>query len=224
MNKVFSRLLGFVCVLALFFSAPSIAKANDLPIFSSWAEDEAQQAINLNLVPFYLTSYCDVPLDRNLSAALLVRLVEIICNSPIDGYTTDHFTDVDVNAYTDRADDVYKAFHIGIVNGTNDGTTFEPYRDVTREEFASMLYRTLQFLETELDLEILQEVDAYQEYQDSIDISVWAQDAIYSLSNTGLFLGTSNGYACPQDLITREQAIVLVYRSYEILTVALKFS
>lgn len=42
-------------------------------------------------------------------------------------------------------EDINKAYAIGITKGTGDGSKFEPYRDVTREEYATMLYRTFDY-------------------------------------------------------------------------------
>ena len=44
-------------------------------------------------------------------------------------------------------EDINKAYAIGITKGTGDGSKFEPYRDVTREEYATMLYRTFDYIE-----------------------------------------------------------------------------
>lgn len=57
-------------------------------------------------------------------------------NASIEGSDVQVFDDVPVG-HT-MFEDINKAYAIGITKGTGDGSKFEPYRDVTREEYATM--------------------------------------------------------------------------------------
>lgn len=103
--------------------------------------------------------------------------------------------------------------YIGITEGTGDGTEFEPFRDVTREEYAVMLCRSFTYIELALGREILVESSGLALFSDGDEVSWWATEALGSLTSIGLFKGTDVETIAPDDTISIEQAIILSYRS-----------
>ena len=96
--------------------------------------------------------------------------------------------------------------------GTGDGSKFEPYRDVTREEYATMLYRTFDYIEQTIGQKLILRSLKMVSFADKDDISSWAIEALGILSNADLFRGTAEGMLDPKGVISIEQAIVLSYR------------
>lgn len=109
-------------------------------------------------------------------------------------------------------EDINKAYAIGITKGTGDGSKFEPYRDVTREEYATMLYRTFDYIEQTIGQKLILRSLKMVSFADKDDISSWAIEALEILSNADLFRGTAEGMLDPKGVISIEQAIVLSYR------------
>lgn len=142
--NAFLRKVATVCVAFLLCaSMGTIAFANDLPIYSEWAKAEVSAAENEGLLPFEMYDDCRRALHRDWATAFLVKFVEIATNASIEGSDVQVFDDVPVG-HT-MFEDINKAYAIGITKGTGDGSKFEPYRDVTREEYATMLYRTFDY-------------------------------------------------------------------------------
>lgn len=144
--NAFLRKVATVCVAFLLCaSMGTIAFANDLPIYSEWAKAEVSAAENEGLLPFEMYDDCRRALHRDWATAFLVKFVEIATNASIEGSDVQVFDDVPIG-HT-MFEDINKAYAIGITKGTGDGSKFEPYRDVTREEYATMLYRTFDYIE-----------------------------------------------------------------------------
>ncbi|REE55332.1 spore germination protein YaaH [Paenibacillus taihuensis] len=101
---------------------------------------------------------------------------------------------------------IQPAAQLNIAKGTA-AVQFEPARSVTREEAAVILARALK-----------QPIDGSQSspdklFQDQDEISAWAQASVYRLSQIGLVAG-NDGQFHPKDLITRQEAAVLLNRAW----------
>lgn len=88
---------------------------------------------------------------------------------------------------------------LGIVNGVSENE-FQPDRNVTRAEFATMISKAL-----ELD-EITENI-----YSDVPD-DAWYKDVVLKCTKAGLIQG-SDGMFRPNDLISREEMAVILYRA-----------
>ena len=101
---------------------------NQIASPSGWAKDEVEKALLAGFVPEYLTNY-----RENITRR--------------DGYAYDEFSDMVISKtggvkFDDTDDpDILLAARIGIVEGVGDGK-FLPDKDITREQAATMLYRT----------------------------------------------------------------------------------
>lgn len=209
--NAFLRKVATVCVAFLLCaSMGTIAFANDLPIYSEWAKAEVSAAENEGLLPFEMYDDCRRALHRDWATAFLVKFVEIATNASIEGSDVQVFDDVPVG-HT-MFEDINKAYTIGITKGTGDGSKFEPYRDVTREEYATMLYRTFDYIEQTIGQKLILRSPKMVSFADKDDISSWAIEALGILSNADLFRGTAEGMLDPKGVISIEQAIVLSYR------------
>ncbi|AZN42582.1 S-layer homology domain-containing protein [Paenibacillus albus] len=101
---------------------------------------------------------------------------------------------------------IQPAVQLNIAKGTT-AVKFEPGRSVTREEAAVIMARALK-----------QSLDSSPTMPDNLfldqgKISVWAKASVYQLSRIGLIAG-NDGRFLPQDLITRQEAAVLLNRAW----------
>ena len=105
------------------------------------------------------------------------------------------FTDVsDAHAFKDAINCIA---YYGITNGTGDGSTYSPNRDVTRAEMAVFIARAAGVAGVDLD-------DAMgDEFDDISDVWQEARDAINQLADNGMI--SSGGDYRPDDAVTRAE-------------------
>ena len=112
------------------------------------------------------------------------------------------FTDVNDMAVT-------TAYHLGIVSGIGGGL-FNPYGEITRQEAAVML--------TNLAKAFLDDVSAKpSSFSDAGDIAGWAKASVDYVYERGIMSGTGNNKFSPKAQYTREQSIVTVVRTLDVL-------
>lgn len=92
--------------------------------------------------------------------------------------------------------------NLGLMNGTGDGTTFEPGTDVTRAMVVVTLWRMEGSPEVKYDM-------AFTDVADGL----WYTEAIRWAASKGIVTGYDDGTAFgPTDVITREQLATMLYR------------
>lgn len=116
------------------------------------------------------------------------------------------FTDVEEGAWYEKA--VIWASGKGIVSGYGNDK-FGPKNPITREQFATILYKYAQYKEYDvsvgLDTNILS-------YEDAFDINDWAMEALCWACGAGVMTG-NNGYLRPGDTATRAEVAAMFQRS-----------
>ncbi len=101
-------------------------------------------------------------------------------------------------------------------NGISDGTL--PLADITREQFAAMLYRyaKLNGRDTSKDIEDTNTLS----YNDIFDVSNWATEGVHWCLASGIFRGKTingvEGFVDPQGLLTRAEAAAMIQRYFEL--------
>ncbi|MDR1588947.1 MAG: S-layer homology domain-containing protein [Oscillospiraceae bacterium] len=106
-----------------------------------------------------------------------------------------------------------KAVEWGIANGITDGTN--PNGEITREQFATMLYRyAVQELRIENGEWRIANGDV-SGYSDAGQISDWAYDAMQWAVGTGLITGRTATTLAPSGTATRSEAAMLLQRYIE---------
>ncbi len=96
-------------------------------------------------------------------------------------------------------DAVSKLYDLEIVNGTGD-KTFEPNKNVTREEFSKMLALAFE----------LEGGENY--YYEDVDFKHWSYQYIKALRQIGVINGTSEHLFAPQQTIKREDMATMIHR------------
>ena len=141
--------------------------------------------------------------DMNLSRAMVVTILWRMEGKPApDGNGT--FTDVPAGQWYTEA--IAWAHAEGIVAGYGNGL-FGPDDDVTREQFAVILYNYAKYKELDTEAEMF----AY-EYSDVDDISGWAWDAMKWANANGLILGRSARELAPSGTATRAEVALMLER------------
>ena len=133
-----------------------------------------------------------------MTRAMLVTILFRASGAKAEGEST--FVDVEKNIW--YADAVAWAQQENIVNGVGDDR-FAPDAPITREEFATILWRYA----GERDGAALPEA-----FVDRESVSAWAQDAMQWAVAAGIIHGTDGNRLDPQGTATRAQAAAMLCR------------
>ncbi len=190
---------------------------------SDWAKPEIQKAAACNLLPYELTERYAQNITRTDFCALIYRLIatefspasdsrmgqwSAIENVIYERQLTDKVQSV---AFSDCEDDQIKFLSgAGIIQGMGDGT-FAPDASITREQAATILDRTAEFLRNKTIIKPSYE----QIYEDESAISDWAKASVATMKAMGIMQGVSQKEFEPQGSYTVEQAIATMVRLYE---------
>lgn len=173
---------------------------------SSWAAGEVSAAQSLGLVP----ALSGNPLWQDSASRLHFAQVAVTLAEKALGRTLPNpgtpFTDC-----KDAA--VGKAYAAGIVNGTSD-TTFSPGSALTREQLATMLWRTIQYIQQETGRTGMPPASSLAGFSDAAQVSDWARQAVAALNSCGIMKGTSDTTLSPRSSCTVEQSVLLSYRTF----------
>ena len=145
----------------------------------------------------------DAVTDRAMIVTVLYRLQ----GSPDVSRVKTPFTDVKAGDW--YADAIAWAYSTGVVNG-NSATTFDPKGKLTREQFATILYRYAKEVECE-DVSV-DDTTALDKYKDKGKISGYAKEAVLWANVSGLIGGVSATKLDPKSGATRAQMATILYR------------
>ena len=172
---------------------------NDEPISttpSEWAESDIESMIEAGM----LSKWHQIGYANKVSRAEVCQLIDDIL------IAKGIYEDTNIKSVFDDTDDiaVNRLYEEGIVSGISE-TEFDPYDYITREEFATILSRTYDFLGLSSRTEIFR-------YADENDISEWAQDSVNKMYAAGLMQGKDNNEFKPKDTVTKQEVIVALRR------------
>ena len=211
--------LGLVCSL-ICGAALLRAAASDAPLLSDWAKEEALLAEQQGLLPQERLYGALIDSgSRRHAVGYLVHLAEMILQQEIPNTSQGVFSDLEGHS-SKTVDAAEKAHSAGIVVGY-ENHRFAPSKEITREEYATMVFRTLQYIERNQKVRLFPNEQAENGYLDSDSISPWAEQAVTTLSNIGVFCGQGDGTFNPKGLVSLEQMIVVSYRCWEYCTARL---
>ncbi len=216
-KKLCRQVLSMVMVLVICSSFFPFASANANPILSDWAKEEAFLAEQQGLLPQErLFDDLRGSRDRGQAVEYLVLLTETILQKEIPNTAKGVYSDLDhiIDSVVTAAE---KAYSAGIVLGY-ENNRFARLNTITREEYATMLYRLFQYVEKEKNVQLLPDRCGEQAFSDRVEISLWAVDAIDTLSSMGVFCGRADGSFDPGSSVSAEQIIVLSYRCWKYCT------
>lgn len=174
---------------------------------SDWAKEEVDQAISLGLVSGEIQDYRQ-PITRLDTVKLATNLLEKINGTTIDGLLLERGLSTSGVAFDDTRDiRVLSTSALGIINGMGEGK-FAPQSTLTRAQAAAIINRiaNVQGIVT----------DGYtQSFSDTTNHWV-ASELGWPVANS-IIKGMGDGKFAPDNQLTIEQAIVLIYRAYRAL-------
>jgi hypothetical protein len=175
---------------------------------SPWAQPEIDKAKEIGLLTTNTSMFFTTNITRGQFAELVVNMVEKTLDKEIESAPKNTFTDTDDTS-------ILKAYNANIVNGISE-TEFAPKSLITREQIATMLYRAIEYIETENGSEFTTKNETIEAYQDRQEVSSWAKSGVGILANNGIMKGTSDTTLSPKGNATVEQCVILVYRLYNL--------
>lgn len=167
---------------------------------SSWAESELIEAYNYNLTyPEVMINYRK-SITREEFSTIVVKLYENI---------TGVKASVGSDPFTDTSNpEVLKAYNLGIVKGKSP-SIFAPKEYITRQEISVMIFRALKVAIPDVSKTVTGDFP----FLDTQDIASWALNPVKFTYQNDIMNG-SGGKILPLENTTREQAVVLVKRTY----------
>ena len=168
---------------------------------SSWAVQELDRALEYGLITDKIRSRMNAPITREEICEVIMALYENMAGRVVSD---------DAGGFSDTGNpQVYKAHQLGIVNGVGNNR-FDPDALTNREQVAAMIYRAIKAMLPHADFS----TDGADSFSDEEAISEWAYEPVMFMNKNGLLKG-SNGKADPKGITTREQAVLMVVRTYE---------
>lgn len=199
------RLFGIALIL-VFILVPAVANASSTVLNldgtqSGWAESELRQAFAYGLTYSGVMSNYKRDITREEFSSLAVKLYEgLTGNKALAG----------ANPFSDTKNtEVLKAYRLQIINGKSP-TSFYPYDKITRQEIAVMITRTLNVSGISTKV-----TGSSFPFTDKGQVSSWALDAMQFVYSNGIMKGIDSSRIGPLQNTSREQAIVLMKRTYE---------
>ena len=138
---------------------------------------------------------------------MIVTVLYRLQGSPDVSHVKTPFTDVKAGEWYANA--IAWAYDRGVVNGMT-ATTFNPKGQLTREQFATILYRYANEVEG-LDMTV-DDTTALDKYTDKGEVSSYAVDALLWTNDRGLIGGVSATKISPKGGATRAQMATILCR------------
>lgn len=168
---------------------------------STWAVPELDKAAEYEFITDKIKDKMNGPITREELCEVIMKMYEKF-NGEAKYSGVSSFSDT-------KNPEIYKAYELGIVNGVGNGK-FAPKELTNREQVAAMMYRAVKVINPGADLSTV----GAEKFADEKLISSWALEPVKFMSKNALLKG-SNGYVNPKGTTTREQAVLLVLRTYE---------
>ncbi|WP_163859872.1 S-layer homology domain-containing protein [Paenibacillus elgii] len=145
--------------------------------------------------------------DRNITRAEFAALV--VRSLGLNSVTANtYFTDINSSAW--YAGVVASASKAGIINGYEDNT-FRPDAQITREELAAMIIRSLSYAGVASEVSESNQAQQLAKFKDSSKI-VWAKKEIAAAVNAGIINGLTDDTIGSAEKATRSQAATMLKR------------
>ncbi|MDA8233414.1 MAG: S-layer homology domain-containing protein [Clostridia bacterium] len=168
---------------------------------SDWAVKELIEAFQYELTYDNIENNFKKPITREEFSTIAVKLYEKLSGKKAVA------VDMPFNDTTNT--EVAKAYGLGIVKGIS-ADKFSPNLNITRQEISVMILRGLTAAKPDID----KSTDGSFPFDDASHIASWALDAMKFAYKNNIMKGTSTKNISPLNNTTREQAIILLKRTY----------
>ncbi len=169
---------------------------------SSWAVPELDKAVGYGFITDKIKGNMAGYITREEFCEVVMILYEQLTGETATS-TGNPFSDT-------NNPEVLEAAELGIVKGMGAGK-FVPDNLVTRQEISVMLTRAIRLCRPEIDTA----VTGVGPFKDEAKIASWAIEAVRFMSKNGIMKGEADGSINPLGNTTREQAVLLVVRTFE---------
>lgn len=168
---------------------------------STWAVTELDMAVEYGFITDKIRDKMNGPITREELCEVIMKMYEKIIGEATYSNT---------NVFSDTTNpEIYKAYELGIINGVGNGK-FAPKDLTNREQVAAMMYRAVKAINPNADFS----TEGVEKFLDEDLISSWALEPMKFMNKNALIKG-NNGYVAPKGTTTREQAVLIVLRTYE---------
>ncbi len=170
---------------------------------SSWAIPELNRAAQYGFITSSISARMNAPITRQEICEVIIRMYERV-KGVVD------ISDLNV-VFSDTTNaDILKAYKLGIVNGIGNGK-FAPNDLTNREQVAAMMHRAVKALKPD----VAESVTRAERFADESLISSWALESVRFMNRNGIIKGNDRGFVDPKGTTTREQAVLIVLRTFE---------
>lgn len=170
---------------------------------SSWATNDLDKAMGYGFITDRIKDNMKGSITREEFAEVIVKFYE--------KFTGTKATYTDMSAFSDTTNpEVFKAYENSMVSGVGN-SMFAPSRLVKREEMAGMLNRSVKAVKPDADFNTV----GAPKFPDDKLISGWAQEVVRFATKNNIIRGLTDGRFDPQGTTSREQAIIMVVRTYD---------
>lgn len=169
-----------------------------------WAVNEIEVLASKEII----TGRTDTTFDpaANITRAEFTALLVRVLGLQVAEDTSNAFKDVTENAWYHDA--VKAAVSNGLIQGYNE-SVFAPDKNITRAEMAVIIGRALNQLGITTETQ-----EVLSMFEDKENIRNWAIDGVSTVVSTGIMQGRSSDRFVAEELTTRAEAAVVIYRLF----------
>lgn len=176
----------------------------DWEFYDSWAANEVHGAYDYDLIDTFIGSNYTKAISRKNFCTLIRATIEKAYNKDIDAVIADFGKSGITVPFTDSKDaDVIAMYKLGIVGGTSP-TTFEPIRNITRQEAAKIITGLAKTLGADVSAPTVS-------FPDDSSVSAWARPYVNFVADRGIMLGKARGFD-PLSSISAQETMLICYR------------
>lgn len=189
------------------------AAAVDINKPSKQAESLLKAADQAKLLPPSMDGQAaSQSVTRAQTCSMAVRLYASLSGTSYDSLMQQSAARRSVCPYTDTQDaDVQQAWLLGLTEEENGA--FQPDEPVNRQQFITMLYRAMQQSGKEISVSENEVAETLYTFTDGAYVPDWAQDSMAYFVREGLSGGIGDAKLGVGEVISAEQAGILVYRA-----------
>lgn len=193
--------------IAIIFSIILFGQTSFAKDLSSWAESDF---IKLSSKGILTIDTVTGDLSQNITRGEFCKLVtNVYC---VENTVT--LKEDELGVFSDTDDEyILKAYKLGIVSGKGE-KSFCPDEPITRQEMAVMLSRLLKKVSDSYSVYTNQVTNYNRKYTDSNTTDSWALSDMAAINSYGIINGNDKNMAEPKSFATREQAICMLNRLY----------
>lgn len=167
------------------------------------------EAVEWALMNGVMNGTSETTFDPNgvTNRAMIVTVLYRLQGEPDVSEIANPFTDVEAGKYYEAP--VKWAYDAGVVTGISE-TEFAPTAELTREQFATILYRYAGEVDGR-DVSVAEGADL-SAFEDEGEVSAFAREAMLWANTKGLITGTGESTLSPKSGTTRAQMATILYR------------